>query len=207
MNEIFKNYSYARTYIDDVIVFSSSFEKHLQHFNNIFIFFQQWNITFKISKTYFKYLNIFLLNQKIDSFDLITAKKKLKIITELFFSIFLKTFKKYIEMIEWFRNYVSYYAQKSEALQRKKTKLLKNDSIKKSIKKNFSQKILLKNFSTEKFQFYKQLQKNFSKFSWLTHFDILKQLYADIDVSKNDFDVMIYHVKNDSEIDKTSNKR
>ena len=154
MNEIFKNYSYVRAYIDDVIVFSSSFEKHLQYFNNIFAFFQQWNITFKISKTYFEYFNIFLLNQKIDSFDLITAKKKLKIITELSFSIFLKTLKKYIEMIEWFRNYVSYYAQKSETLQRKKTKLLKNDSVKKSIKKNFNQKILLKNFSTEKFQFY-----------------------------------------------------
>ena len=207
MNEIFKNYSYARTYIDDVIVFSSSFEKHLQHFSSIFAFFQQWNITFKTSKTYFEYFNIFLLSQKIDSFDLITTKKKLKIITELFFSIFLKTLKKYIEMIKWFRNYVSYYAQKSKTLQRKKTKLLKNDSIKKLIKKNFSQKTLLKNFSTEKFQFYKQLQKDFSKFSWLTHFNILRQLYADIDVSKNGFDVMIYHVKSDSEIDKISNKR
>ena len=58
-----------------------------------------------------------------------------------------------------------YYAQKSETLQRKKTKLLKNDSIKKSIKKNFSQKILLKNFSTEKFQFYEQLQKDFNRFN------------------------------------------
>ena len=207
MNEIFKNYSYARAYIDDVIVFNSSFEKHLQHFNNIFAFFQQWNITFKISKTYFEYFSIFLLNQKIDSFDLITTKKKLKIIAELFFSIFLKALKKYIEMIEWFKNYVFYYAQKFKALQRKKTKLLKNDSIKKIVKKNFSQKILIKNFNTNELQFYEQLQKNFSKFSWLTHFDISKQLYADIDASKNDFDVMIYHVKNNSENGKFFDKQ
>ena len=39
MNEIFKNYPYARAYINDVIVFSSSFEEHLQHFNSIFVFF------------------------------------------------------------------------------------------------------------------------------------------------------------------------
>ena len=58
-----------------------------------------------------------------------------------------------------------YYAQKSKTLQRKKTKLLKNDSIKKLIKKNFNQKILLKNFSTKKLQFYEQLQKNFNRFS------------------------------------------
>ena len=207
MNEIFKNYSYVRVYIDNVIVFSSSFEKHLRHFSSIFAFFQQWNITLKIFKTYFEYFSIFLLSQKIDSFDLATTKKKLKIITKLFFSAFLKTLKKYIEMTEWFKNYVPYYAQKSKTLQRKKTKLLKNDSVKNSIKKNFNQKILLKNFSTEKLQFYEQLQKNFSRLSWLTHFDILKQLYADIDVSKDGFDVMIYHVKNNSKIDKISDKR
>ena len=91
MNEIFKNYSYARAYIDDVIVFSSSFKKHLQYFSSIFAFFQQWNITFKIFKTYFEYFSIFLLNQKVDSFDLITTKKKLKIIAELFFFDFFES--------------------------------------------------------------------------------------------------------------------
>ena len=40
MNEIFKNYSYVRAYIDDLIVFNLSFEKHLQHFSSIFAFFQ-----------------------------------------------------------------------------------------------------------------------------------------------------------------------
>ena len=207
MNEIFKNYSYVYAYIDNVIVFNSSFEKHLQHFNNIFALFQQWNITFKISKTYFKYFNISLLNQKVDRFDLVTTKKKFKIIAKLFFSTFLKTLKKYIKMTEWFRNYVPYYAQKSEILQRKKTKLLKNDSVENSVKKNFNQKILLKNFSTKKLQSYEQLQKNFSKFNWLTHFDILKQLYADIDISNNEFGVMIYHVKSNSKNNKLFDKR
>ena len=206
MNEIFKNYSYARAYIDDVIVFSSSFKKHLQHFSSIFAFFQQWNITFKTSKTYFEYFNIFLLNQKVDSFDLITAKKKLKIIAELSFPTFLKALKKYIEMIEWFKNYVLYYAQKFKALQRRKTKLLKNDSIKKIVKKNFNQKILIENLNTNELQFYEQLQKDFSRLNWLTHFDILKQLYADIDVSKNDFGVIIYHVKSNSKNDKFFDK-
>ena len=100
MDGILKNYSYARAYIDDVIVFSSSFEEHLRHLSSIFAFFQQWNITLKTSKTYFGYFSISLLNQKIDSFDLATTKKKLKIITKLFFSASLKALKKYIEMTE-----------------------------------------------------------------------------------------------------------
>ena len=35
----------------------------------------------------------------------------------------------------------------------------------------------------------------------------MRQFYADIDASKNDFNVMIYHVKNDSENDKFFDKR
>jgi hypothetical protein len=62
----------------------------------------------------------------------------------LFFKT-LKDLETYLEAIDWLRDYVIYYAQKTESLQERKTNLLKKDSIKEKLRKAFSLKTLLKN--------------------------------------------------------------
>lgn len=165
INDLFKKHLYVRAYINDIMIFNNSLKDHLKHLNQIFSFFQKYEIMLKTSKMYFEYFNISLLNQKINSFDLITASKKLKAIVQLFFSKFLKNLTTYLEMTEWLKNYISYYAQKSEALNKKKTALLQNDSLKDTIRKNFNKKIFLKEFSEEKLKSYHQFQDDFSKSS------------------------------------------
>ena len=195
IDEIFKKYSYAKIYIDDVIVFSNFLKKHLNYLNTVFKLFQNWNITLKAMKIYFDYFSVFLLNQKIDSFELVMTKKKLKAISQLNFFKYLKNLKIYFEVIEYFRNYISYYAQKSKIFNQKKTKLLKNNFIKNAARKNFSKKILLKQANEKKLKSYRQFQNDFSKFNWFIHFDIEREFYTDIDASENDFDIIVYHVK------------
>ena len=208
MNDLLKNYSYARTYINDVVIFNNTLNEHLLHLKNIFNLFEKWNIIFKTSKTYFDYFSISLLNQKVDSFELITTKKKLKIIADLSFPKTLKNLEKYFEIIDYLKDYILYYAQKSEALNKRKIELLKNEPMKNSTKKNFNKKIFLENSNDDELKSYNQLQIDFSRINWLTHFDVCRTLYANIDVSKKDFEIMIYHLKsNKSEkIQKSSNK-
>ena len=63
-------------------------------------------------------------------------------------------------------------------------------------KKIYNQRIVLKNFIDEKFNFYRLLQKTFSKISFFIHFNRDRVLYIDINVLKQqDFDIMIYHFK------------
>lgn len=100
MDGIFREYPYAKAYIDDVIVFSDSLDDHLRHLSTIFALFDEWNITLKASKTYFGYFNISLLSQKVNSFELFTISEKLKVISELSFFKFLKELETYLEMIE-----------------------------------------------------------------------------------------------------------
>ena len=204
---ILKTYPYARAYIDDVMIFSNSLKKHLLHFNEIFVLFQKWSITFKTSKTYFDYFSVSLLNQKIDNFEFATAAKKLKVINEFEFFKTLKNFEIYFDVIEYFKNYVSYYAQKSKSLNKRKTKLLKNSSIKKIARKNFSKKILLKHAIEAEFEFYRQLQNDFSRISWFIHFNREKKLFADVNVSRYNFGVAIYHVKKSLRKNQFSDKR
>lgn len=162
INDILKAFPFARVYIDNVVIFNNTLKKHLRYFNQIFELFQSWNIILKTTKTYFDYFNISLLSQKINNFELATTTNKLKIITKLEFSKNLKALKKYFEVIKYFKNYILYYAQKSKALN-KKTKLLRNDSNKKTARKNFSKKILFEHLLKKELKSYWQLQKNFSR--------------------------------------------
>jgi hypothetical protein len=125
MNNILREYSWVKMYIDDVIVFNKTLKEHLNHLTQLFALFQHLNITLKAKKTYLRYSSIFLLRQKIDSLNLIIAEDKLKIIVNLSFSRILKNLKRYLEVIEWLRDYVTYYAQKIESLQKRETNLLK----------------------------------------------------------------------------------
>lgn len=142
INDIFRDFSFARVYINNVVIFNNILNEHLTHLKQIFELFENWNITFKAIKIYFEYFSIFLLNQKVDNFELSIATNKLKVINELEFSKNLKTLKKYFDMIEYFKNYMSYYAQKSKPLNKQKTELLRNGFIKKAVKQNFNKKTL-----------------------------------------------------------------
>ncbi len=197
INNILREYSWVKTYIDDVIVFNKTLKEHLEHLNHLFALFEKLNITLKTKKTYLEYFNISLLKQKVNSLKFTIAENKLKTIVKLSFSKILKDLKKYLEVIDWLRNYVTYYAQKSKSLQKRKTNLLKEESIKKKSRKFFSVKILIENPSTVELKTYNQLQSNFSRARWLTHYNRIRQLYVDVDVFKKEFEVIMYHLKKD----------
>jgi hypothetical protein len=96
------------------------------------------------------------------------------------------------------KKYVSHYFIVSQSLQNRKTLLLKNSSIARSIKRKFfAFTRLLNSISIEKIAF-DFIQHNLFKSRHLIHVDIEKQLYEDIDVSKKfEIDVMIYHVEDE----------
>jgi hypothetical protein len=207
MNNILREYSWVKTYIDDVIVFNKTLKKHFENLNQFFVLFDKLNITLKTKKTHFEYLSILLLRQKIDNLKLITTKNKLKVIVKLFFLKTFKNLKTYLKMIDWLKDHVAYYASKVESLQDRKTNLLKKDSVKKKSRKSFNFKTLIENLSLVELNAYNQLQFDFSRARWLTHYSRMRQLYADVDVSRKNLEVMIYHLKNDEKFKDSSSKR
>lgn len=55
MNEVLRgiNYKYALVYIDDCLIFSGSFEEHLEHLSAVFDRFRKANLKLKPSKCTF----------------------------------------------------------------------------------------------------------------------------------------------------------
>lgn len=195
MNNALRNLSFAKTYIDDVLMFNKILKKHLRHLNLIFKLFRKMNITLKSKKIYLTYSSIVLLRQKIDSLELITSTDKLKAIVKFLFSRSLKNLEYYLDLIEYLRDYISFYAQKLKSLQQRKTLLLKNELATKLSRKNHNRRTLLKNLIDEKIKAYNQLKTDFNRLSWLTHFNKCRQLFVDVNAFDKSIDVMIYHLK------------
>ena len=96
------------------------------------------------------------------------------------------------------RNYVSYYAQLTNSLQIRKILMLKNSSIKNNIRKRFNNDVRLNIFIESKIIFYQIIQIFFFKSTFFVYHDKTRQLYVDVNAFyEHDFDVIVFHVKND----------
>ena len=75
-NLLFKNMrKFARTFIDDIIIFSRIRKKHLKHLKTVFerLFF--YDVIFSSAKIFLDFSSLILLNQIIDALKFTTAKK------------------------------------------------------------------------------------------------------------------------------------
>ena len=173
----------------------------MKHLTKIFKLFRRLKIALKSFKIFLKYFIIVLFEQKIDNFELITIEKKLKIIFKFQFFVTLKQLKTYLDLIEWIRNYVSYYVQLTNSLQIRKTFILKSFFVKSNARKRFNNNICLNIFIDFEIVFYEIIQKKNFKSIFLVYHNKIRQLYVDVNAfHERDFDVTIFHVKNDKKM-------
>ena len=119
----------------------------------------------------------------------------------LTFSKTLSDFETYLDLIDWFRNYIESYVKKSESFQNRKIRLLKESSKSNNARKAYVCKTKFVKFITKKLHAFQEIQKYFVKTEFLIHFDAKKQLYADLNTSDKSINAMIYHVENDKNIE------
>lgn len=188
--------AFARAYIDDVVIFSKNQQEHLDHLKAVFETFQKFNISIKPSKTFLAYPSVRLLGQKVNSLGLVTDEDKLRAISKLKFPTTLRQLEHYLGLTGWLREYVKSYAKVSEPLQDRKTALLKRSPIAGSARRSFSARTLLQNPTEEEVLSYKVLQKRLSSPRYLVHCSPVRQLYLDVDASKEEgIGAMVYHSK------------
>jgi hypothetical protein len=188
----------CRAFIDDITIFSSTFEKHIKHLSMIFQRLFDYDIKLNSCKTFLNFSSVALLDQHVDEFELHVVKNKITVILNWKFFSTLKVLKIYLEFIEWLRDYVVWYAQRAKSLQQRKIMLLKESSQKKSARKIFSCKIMfqLTNRELKSFEF---LQSVFKNSRFLTHFDLVRRFLINVNVFKKDFEAFVYHVKKERE--------
>ena len=88
-----------KIYINNIIIFSRIFQNHLQHFKEVFILFKKLHIILNFKKSYFEFLTINFLDQKVSSLKLITAQNKIEVIMKLKFLKNFHDLEIYLELI------------------------------------------------------------------------------------------------------------
>ena len=89
---------FVQVYIDNLIVFSHSQDKHMNHLYQLFFLLMKYNIVINFKKTYIDFSTVHFLDQKVSFLELFTAQEKINIITKLNFSKNLKNFKTYFKL-------------------------------------------------------------------------------------------------------------
>lgn len=189
--------AYTKAYIYDIVIFSATLNDHLAHLAKIFQLFVQHNVTLNPQKAYLGFPSITLLGQKVNGLGLTSATEKIAAISGWKFPRNLKLLESYLRFTNWLWDYIPYYAQKIEPLQKKKTQRLQaSPATKRRGRRNYVIKALLDEPSVAEQAAFDTIQREFQKHTFLTHFDPKRQLYIDIDASKErGFGAMIYHLK------------
>jgi hypothetical protein len=74
---------FALVYINDIIVFSLTFEDHISHLDQVFKAIQKSGVTLAVTKCHFGYQSLLLLGQKVSQLGLSTHKEKVDTILQL----------------------------------------------------------------------------------------------------------------------------
>ena len=148
---------FAQAYINDIVVGSKSLREHIAHLRRLFQLLVEYNIVIAPTKTFLNYSNINLLDRKVDSFDMTTAKNKLKTISEISYPSTLGDLKHYLGLTDYLRSFVYYYAQLANPLQNLKTRLLKQAPIKDNPRRAYSFKMHLSEASSQEEQSFNSL--------------------------------------------------
>ena len=195
INRILKHHrNFAKAYVNDIVIFSKSLTKHTAHLKQVFDVLIQSNISINFNKTFFDFFSVKFLDQHVTFFEFSTNTQKLHAIANLIFSRNLTQLEIYLDLTNWFRQYIKHYAVKSKFLQLRKTRLLKTASKSENAKKSYAVKIKVTQFTKKELNSFKTFQQNLFKSTYLIHFDLTRQLYVDLNFSDTDINAMIYHV-------------
>ena len=101
---------FALVYIDDMVIFSLTFEDHLTHLGKVFTQISQANITLAPAKCHFAFQSLLLLGQKASQLGLSTHKEKVNAITQLDEPWNVSELQTFLGMMVYFSSYIPFYA-------------------------------------------------------------------------------------------------
>jgi hypothetical protein len=100
---------FTLVYIDDIVVFSKSWEEHLVHLDKVLGAISKAGITLSPPKCFVGYSSILLLGQKVSRLGLSTHKEKVAAIQELAQLTQVSDLQKFLGMCVYFAAYIPFY--------------------------------------------------------------------------------------------------
>lgn len=101
---------FALVYIDDIVIYSKTFEDHLIHLEKVLKSFVNYGITLSPGKTHVGYRSVLLLGQKVSRLGMSTHKEKVEAIVSLESPRNVSELQTFLGMMVYFASYIPFYA-------------------------------------------------------------------------------------------------
>ena len=101
---------FTLVYIDDIVVFSKSWEDHLVHLDKVLGAIANAGVTLSPPKCFIGFSSILLLGQKVSRLGLSTHQEKVQAILELNRPANVSDLQKFLGMVVYFSQYIPYYS-------------------------------------------------------------------------------------------------
>lgn len=113
------------TYIDDIVVCTSSFEEHVRILNRVYEKLKEANLTINMKKSLFCRSELKYLGYVIDRFGLRTDPSKVEVIMNFPVPRDAKELKRYLGLCGWYRRFINNFSQVARPLTRLTSKKVK----------------------------------------------------------------------------------
>ncbi|KAE8185880.1 hypothetical protein CF328_g7409 [Tilletia controversa] len=109
-------WEYAIAYLDDVVIFSDTFEDHLRHVDNILASLERAGLTVSPSKCYFGYDSVALLGFRVSSLGLMTDEEKTRAVLQFPEPTTAVEARRFFAMAAWYRRFVVNFASRARPI-------------------------------------------------------------------------------------------
>ncbi|KAE8193097.1 hypothetical protein CF328_g5149 [Tilletia controversa] len=109
-------WEYAIAYLDDVVIFSDTFEDHIRHVDSILASLERAGLTVSPSKCYFGYDSVALLGFRVSSLGLMTNKEKTTAVLEFPEPTNGVEARRFFAMAAWYRRFVANFASRARPI-------------------------------------------------------------------------------------------
>lgn len=198
--KLFDHRSFVRAYIDDIVVFSDSFEDHLKHLATVLQVFQDAQLALSPSKSVCAYQSIRLLGFKVDGLGLYITEDRMEAISKLAPPAKLSDLETYVGKVNFLRRFIPWFDHKIEPMNRRKTKLTGDAKAESKIPVKAAKRVRLAHASKIAYQptrieeeAFDILQSQIATGMKLYHHDPRRQAFLNIVASKKGFGVFMFH--------------
>lgn len=101
---------FCLVYIDDIVVYSNSYEEHIGHLDCVLEAIERAGLTLSPTKCHLFYSSIILLGHKVSRLGLSTHEEKVKAVTELKWPEKVSQLQTFLGMLIYFSAFIPHYA-------------------------------------------------------------------------------------------------
>ena len=127
--------SFIQTYIDDIILFSKSFDDHLQHMKTLHKLLRKNKLTVKLSKCHFSQTSVKFLGHVLSQGEIKPNPEKIEAIKQWKQPNDVGAIRSFLGVVGWYRKFIPHFAEVAVPLvrlTRKNTKFIFNEECIKS---------------------------------------------------------------------------